>query len=108
MTSRSKYFAILMVSVCMVACLTRSDPAYRSHSFAPSEVIDLGAVVTEDLPQQFWGKAFMRQMGFMKQNAFEVIKWTFPRQGGSIFRIERVLHAVQPRWAPRRRAESHG
>jgi hypothetical protein len=30
-------------------------------------MIDLGAVVTEDLPQQFWGKAFMRQMGFEKR-----------------------------------------
>ena len=28
----------------------------------PTAVIDLGATVTEDLPQHFWGKAFMNQM----------------------------------------------
>jgi arylformamidase len=56
----------------------------RTTTFTPSEVIDLGALVTEDLPQRFWGKAFLKQMGFTKQNSFEVIKWTLPMEGGSV------------------------
>ena len=50
----------------------------------PSEVIDLGALVTEDLPQKSWGKAMLKQLGFKKQNAFEVIRWTFPGKEGKV------------------------
>jgi len=50
----------------------------------PSKVVDLGALVTEDLPQIHWGKALLRQLGFKKQNAFEVIRWTFPSNEGKV------------------------
>lgn len=43
----------------------------------PTEIIDLGALVTEDLPEQVWGQGFMRQLGFDRNNAFEVIHWEF-------------------------------
>ena len=52
--------------------------------FGPSAVIDLGATVTEDLPQAGPGKAFMKQMGFTRPNSFEVIKWTFQADGGTV------------------------
>ena len=41
----------------------------------PREIIDLGALVTEDLPQRVWGEAFMAQMGFTEGNSFEVVDW---------------------------------
>ena len=50
----------------------------------PSEVIDLGALVTEDLPQGTWGKALLRQFGLKKQNVFEVIRWAFPVAQGKV------------------------
>jgi kynurenine formamidase len=50
----------------------------------PSEIVDLGALVTEDLPQKSWGKGLLRQLGFKKQNSFEVIRWTFPGTEGKI------------------------
>jgi kynurenine formamidase len=50
----------------------------------PSKVIDLGTLVTEDLPQVHWGKALLRQLGFKKQNAFEVKRWTFRSSKGTI------------------------
>jgi arylformamidase len=75
-------FAVAILLALTVSCSRPS--ADTDRRFAPSEVIDLGATVTEDLPQRFWGKAFMKQMGFTKQNSFEVIKWTFPVDGGSI------------------------
>jgi kynurenine formamidase len=48
------------------------------------EVIDLGTLVTEDLPQRSWGKALLKRLGFKKQNVFEVIRWTFPGSEGKI------------------------
>jgi len=41
----------------------------------PREIVDLGALVTEDLPERVWGNAFMNQMGFTESNSFEVIHW---------------------------------
>lgn len=60
------------------------QPTTRASKFTPSEVIDLGAPITEDLPQRVWGPAFMKQMGFTRPNSFDVIRWTFPVEGGSI------------------------
>ena len=54
----------------------------EAFKWLPSEVIDLGALVTEDLPQRSWGKAMLKRLGFSKQNAFEVIHWTFPSPEG--------------------------
>jgi len=56
----------------------------KPQGFTPSEVIDLGASVTEDLPQRMWGKAFLNQMNFTKQNEFNVIAWKFPVGGDTI------------------------
>jgi kynurenine formamidase len=70
-----------------VSCLMLSCSEQRAgpdRTFVPREVIDLGATVTEDLPQRFWGKAFMKQMGFTRQNHLEVITWNFPVEGGSV------------------------
>lgn len=56
----------------------------RDRRFVPSEVIDLGALVTEDLPQRFWGKKLLSQNGFTRQNSFEVIEWSYPTEGGTV------------------------
>jgi len=81
---RSSCWLSVVVILCGVtlAC-SRASPDADS-SFAPTEVIDLGATITEDLPGRFWGNAFMSQMGFTRQNSFEVISWTFPVEGGGI------------------------
>ncbi len=49
----------------------------------PKEVIDLGALVTEDLPERVWGKGFMAQMEFTESNTFDVISWDFGPISGS-------------------------
>ena len=41
-------------------------------------MIDLGTVVTEDLPERLWGKALLAQfapLGFTRQHTFEVVEW---------------------------------
>lgn len=63
------------LTVGMAAC---TSPAEEPDApSAPTEIIDLGALVTEDLPERVWGKGFMQQMGFDRNNSFEVIKWTY-------------------------------
>lgn len=50
----------------------------RSSAFVPSEAIDLGALVTDDLPQRMWGTGFLKAMGFSRQNSVDLRTWDFP------------------------------
>jgi len=43
----------------------------------PKEVIDLGALITEDLPERLWGRRFASEMGFDTNNVFDVIHWEY-------------------------------
>ena len=77
--------AQLSIAACLVTVgLSCSKPESTRVTPTPVAVIDLGAVVTPDLPEQFWGKAFLKQMGFTRGNAFEVIPWEFPTDGGTV------------------------
>jgi len=51
---------------------------------APVKIIDLGGIVTEDLPERVWGKATMQAIGFNKANTFEVIEWKFESKDGKV------------------------
>jgi hypothetical protein len=46
----------------MVGCTKRGATDDRHLRFAPSEAIDLEALVTEDLPERMWGKTFLKQI----------------------------------------------
>lgn len=61
-----------------------SSTSSRSPDFAPTEVIDLGAQITEDINQQIAGTAFLSLNGTNRQNQFEVITWTVEIGGGSV------------------------
>ena len=80
---RLPYISLLLLTV-MLGCSTPRATDDRDSRFTPSEVIDLGALVTEDLPERVWGKARLKQMNFTRPNSFDVIRWTFPMEGGSI------------------------
>jgi kynurenine formamidase len=60
------------------------SPEEDRSAVLPAEVIDLGTLVTEDLPQRSWGKALLKQLGFKKQNTFEVVRWTFAGKEGKV------------------------
>ena len=64
----ANYLLIILVVGC-TSNQVNKDPVL------PSQVIDLGAVVTEDLPERVWGKAFMQTMGFEESNSFDVRRW---------------------------------
>lgn len=49
----------------------------------PTEIIDLGTLITEDTPERFWGKRFKTEMGLNESNSFRVISWDFGPVSGS-------------------------
>lgn len=61
-----------------------AEGSRATTNFDPTEVVDLGALVTEDLPQRMWGKALLQQMNWTKQNSVELLEWTLPVDGGTI------------------------
>jgi len=71
-------FTGLFLSSCM-----QSDDLIQSAIPQPKEIIDLGTLVTEDLPERMWGKGFMTQMKFPDSNTFDVISWDFGPISGS-------------------------
>jgi hypothetical protein len=50
----------------------------------PSEIVDLGTLVTEELPYQLWGKDLMDAFGFEKPNNFDVRDWAFDYEDGKM------------------------
>jgi kynurenine formamidase len=75
---------MVVVVFAVVSCSRSEAPDETDHGFAPSEVVDLGALVTADLPERVWGMAFLHQMGFTRPNEFDVIEWTFPMDGHEV------------------------
>ena len=74
---RLKPLGGLFVAVALACSPPDSGSKY---SFSPSEIIDLGAPITEDLPARVWGRGLMNQMGFNRQNSFDVLAWSFSRR----------------------------
>ena len=70
---------ILLLSV--LGCTSKT---IKDDFMVPKEIVDLGAVVTEDLPERVWGKAFMKQMGFSENNSFKIIDQEFEFPDGVV------------------------
>lgn len=73
---------VLLLAACMHQPVTQ--PLRDSVAMSPARIVDLGAPITERLPEQVWGRALLHDMGFTKPNAFDVRRWSFPAAGGSI------------------------
>lgn len=56
----------------------------RSMEFAPTEVIDLGALITEDIAQRVAGEGFLELNGLNRPNEFNLVTWTVEMPGGSV------------------------
>ncbi len=79
MCIRCKYVFVFVASLFGLPSCAPSNEA-DSAEFVPREVIDLGTLVTEDLPERVWGRALiaqLAQLGFDRQNTFEAIEWEF-------------------------------
>lgn len=66
---------LIFCIVCLMGC-SKSQKEMNA-GFTPKEIIDLGTVVTEDLPERIWGKAILSASDFEKQNEFERVSWEF-------------------------------
>jgi kynurenine formamidase len=69
----------LFLALCY-ACRENNSPDFVMKT--PVEIIDLGNLVTEDLPERIWGVDLMKSVGFEKSNHFEVIKWNTGKVSG--------------------------
>lgn len=49
----------------------------------PKEIIDLGALITEDLPEKVWG-GLMQQLNYTRSNQFEIVNWEFDTDIGKV------------------------
>ena len=65
----------------LTACAT---PPQRDAAFEPTEVVDLGALVTKDLGPRIWGKGLLQQMNWTGENSVELLRWSLPVDGGTI------------------------
>jgi kynurenine formamidase len=72
-----------IASFLMIAC-TQSEQEFQSGVPQPREIIDLGGVVTEDLPERVWGKALLADNNFSEPNSFNVMRWNQDLSGGTI------------------------
>jgi kynurenine formamidase len=59
----------------LVGCL-QADVPDESWIPQPKEIIDLGALVTEDLTFRVWGKKSPTERGYDRPNVFEVMAWS--------------------------------
>ena len=66
----------LVATACVAGLAASCAPASEQALFVPEEIIDLGALVTPDLPERVWGPALLATLDFEKQNEFEVVPWT--------------------------------
>lgn len=83
MNVRSRFLISLAGGVITLVACSSGEEAWRTV-FEPQEVIDLGALVTEDLPERVWGKALLAANDFTRPNAFEVIRWEFETPDGRV------------------------
>jgi kynurenine formamidase len=71
-----------LLAVTLVSCSEYEQPASTVPPI-PKEIIDLGALITEDTPEIFWGKGLLNEMGFEDSNSFDVITFEFGPVTGS-------------------------
>lgn len=71
-----KHSAILCLGLFVIGCSVEPDDDVPSVP-VPTEIIDLGAVITERTPEEFWGKALLEEMEFTEPNTFDVLARTF-------------------------------
>ena len=75
------------ISFCVVLLLigcVQSENDGHSGIPQPVDTIDLGALVTEDLPERVWGKAIFVERGWTELNSFDVMAWEQELSGGMV------------------------
>ena len=66
-----KSFGIIII-ILLSNCTSKKS---NQSIVIPTKIIDLGALITEDLPERVWGKASLTARKYTRPNSFDVIKW---------------------------------
>ena len=74
----------LGLTVAATACSNKGAESEVLPPFEPLTIVDLGALVTEDLAQRVTGKKFLNDYGFTRPNEFDVLRWESELPGGTI------------------------
>ena len=77
-------FVFFFTGAVLVQVGCSPDGATSRLVFEPQEIVDLGALVTEDLPERVWGKARLAAGGYTNLNAFDVVNWEFESSEGRV------------------------
>ena len=76
---------LILISILLLTGISCQEKRVSEiNLLTPLEIIDLGTLVTEDLPYQIWGKELMDAFGFEKANHFDVREWEFDFGGGKL------------------------
>ena len=73
----------------------------------PKEVIDLGALVTEDLPERVFGKALLTALGNTRPNSFEVINFQLEKESGIVVSGSNAYYTLFNHGGPHVDAPNH-
>ncbi len=80
-----KNYLSVLITVSLLTCIScQQKQEAKINLLVPNEIIDLGILITEDLPYQLWGKDMMDAFGFEKANDFEVREWAFDYEAGKM------------------------
>jgi kynurenine formamidase len=71
-----KRLAILCTGISVIGCSGETGNPNASLP-VPAEIIDLGALVTEQTPEEFWGEGFLKEMNFTDSSTSDVLSRTF-------------------------------
>jgi arylformamidase len=78
------FILALIVSLTVSGC-GADDGSQSMTPPLPRDIVDLGALVTEDLPERVWGKAMLDNNGWYdQQNSFQILPWSWESPDGTI------------------------
>ena len=72
------------IGIALAACSDRSAENAVPPLFEPTAVVDLGALVTEDLAERVTGKKLLADYGLTRPNKFDVLRWESELPGGTV------------------------
>jgi len=78
-----------LVILLIIGCTTKHD---TPDLIFPTEIVDLGALVTEDLPERVMGSRLASQWDFFRNNKFEIMRWEFEHSGETISGSNSIFH----------------
>jgi len=74
---RHRARTILLVGAGALTVCCAAQQNSESTVPVPEEIVDLGALVTEDLPERFSGKRVQEEFGAGRSTEFEIVTWSY-------------------------------